>query len=324
MVVIRLTVRLMGLNTGGEQTRWTGGARAWSLTALAAGAALWLDPVRATLGYGQIDLLIVALIMFDLTREDTFRGRGVATGIAAGLKLTPLIFVATCCSPRQRRPAVVAITVFLATVAAGVVLLPHDASQYWVASRSKHTAPADIRGPKISRFTGPIARLVVSTGPHVLVASVAAFVAAVGITVAVTAAVREYRANSVPRSRVTLLVYAPISSGAPLVWRCPRCLCSRSVGWERRMKPLLAGAGTLAIRSVSWPAEARGSRVRSRPLSRPSRLADRDPYVILGLLAGYLPGTGAIQLRRSRSGARAAARQLPTARMVSTAPSTSA
>lgn len=60
---------------------------------LAAAAVLWLEPITATLGYGQINLLIALLVVWDLSRRDRARGKGALIGIAAGLKLTPLIFV---------------------------------------------------------------------------------------------------------------------------------------------------------------------------------------------------------------------------------------
>ena len=44
------------------------------LVPLAVAAALWLEPITATLGYGQINLLIVLLVVGDLSRPDGARG----------------------------------------------------------------------------------------------------------------------------------------------------------------------------------------------------------------------------------------------------------
>ena len=63
------------------------------LIPVAVAAALWFEPVTATLGYGQINLLIALLIVGDLARRDTAKSKGALIGLAAGLKLTPLIFV---------------------------------------------------------------------------------------------------------------------------------------------------------------------------------------------------------------------------------------
>jgi hypothetical protein len=36
---------------------------AWSIAALAGAAAIWLEPISVTLGYGQINVLIAALVV---------------------------------------------------------------------------------------------------------------------------------------------------------------------------------------------------------------------------------------------------------------------
>jgi hypothetical protein len=77
----------------------SGPVRAWSLAALAAAVALWLEPVSVAVGYGQIDLLITALVVFDLSRPDTAKTKGAAIGLAAAIKLTPLLSSHTCCCP---------------------------------------------------------------------------------------------------------------------------------------------------------------------------------------------------------------------------------
>src|ERR1700737_1961187 len=48
---------------------------------LAAAAPLWLEPVTTTLAYGQIDLLIATLILYDLSRPDGARWKGAAIGL---------------------------------------------------------------------------------------------------------------------------------------------------------------------------------------------------------------------------------------------------
>jgi alpha-1,2-mannosyltransferase len=72
---------------GGSRQLLDGSAKA-ILVPAAAAAALWLEPITATLGYGQIDLLITLLIVSDLALPRHARGKGALIGIAAGLKLT--------------------------------------------------------------------------------------------------------------------------------------------------------------------------------------------------------------------------------------------
>ena len=78
------------------------------LALLASAFALWLEPVWTTLRYGQIDLLIGALILFDLSLPDRSRRKGAGIGVAVAMKLTPAIFVLYLLLTRRLRAAAVA------------------------------------------------------------------------------------------------------------------------------------------------------------------------------------------------------------------------
>ena len=81
-------------------------------TLLAAAATFWLQPVIRTIYLGQINLILMAAIMWDLCQPDlTASGRrrwwkGAVTGVAAGIKLVPLIFVPYLLVTRRFREAV--------------------------------------------------------------------------------------------------------------------------------------------------------------------------------------------------------------------------
>ena len=77
------------------------GVRRWPAMVFAVAAlALLTWPVDYTLHLGEVDLIVAALVGADLlARRDGGRWQGIATGLAAGIKLTPLIFVVGRCSP---------------------------------------------------------------------------------------------------------------------------------------------------------------------------------------------------------------------------------
>src|SRR3954467_5487956 len=61
---------------------------------LAVAVALLMAPVRETLSFGQINLLLVALVLADVVAiRRGWRWAGAGTGLAAAIKLTPAIFV---------------------------------------------------------------------------------------------------------------------------------------------------------------------------------------------------------------------------------------
>ena len=57
---------------------------------LTVAVALLLEPVRTTVWYGQINVFLMLLLLWDLGRPAGSRFKGFSIGIAAGIKLTPL------------------------------------------------------------------------------------------------------------------------------------------------------------------------------------------------------------------------------------------
>jgi alpha-1,2-mannosyltransferase len=92
---------------------------------------LWFEPVVWTLEWGQVNLALLAVLMFDLGQPDTRRWKGVGVGLAAGFKLTPLIFIVYLAMTRRFRAAGVALGTFLGTIGLGFVLLPSASAKYW-------------------------------------------------------------------------------------------------------------------------------------------------------------------------------------------------
>ena len=108
-------------------------------TAGVSALALATEPVQQTLALGQVNLLLMLLIVADLLTggaldRGTTRTRwwhGIGIGIAAGVKLTPLIFIPYLLLIRKYRQAATATAVFAATVALGYAVLPGDSGTYW-------------------------------------------------------------------------------------------------------------------------------------------------------------------------------------------------
>ncbi|HEX2824183.1 MAG TPA: glycosyltransferase 87 family protein [Streptosporangiaceae bacterium] len=103
--------------------------------------ALLTEPVQQTLSLGQVNLLLMLLVVADLLTHQggtpLFPGaktswwHGIGIGIAAGIKLTPLIFIPYLLLVRKFRQAATAAAVFAATVPLGYAILPRDSGHYW-------------------------------------------------------------------------------------------------------------------------------------------------------------------------------------------------
>jgi alpha-1,2-mannosyltransferase len=103
-------------------------------TLLTAGAVFWTEPVIRTIYVGQVNLALMALITWDLCQPDTpasRRWKGAGVGIAAGIKLIPLIFIPYLLLAGKFRQAAVASAAFAATVVIGFVFLPADSAKWW-------------------------------------------------------------------------------------------------------------------------------------------------------------------------------------------------
>ncbi|HWS36327.1 MAG TPA: glycosyltransferase 87 family protein [Actinoplanes sp.] len=99
--------------------------------AFAALALIASAPVSSNLRYGQISVFLVLLVLLDALRVVPERYRGIVTGIAGAVKLTPLIFVPYYWFSGQRRTAVTSMVSFVTTTAVGWIVLPAESTRYW-------------------------------------------------------------------------------------------------------------------------------------------------------------------------------------------------
>ena len=188
--------------------------------------ALATEPVQQTLALGQVNLLLMLLIVADLLivpEGQTRWWQGLGIGIAAGVKLTPLIFIPYLLLIRRYRQAATAAVVFAATVGLGYAILPRDSSSYWAHGlflKANRIVFLGTRGNQSLR--GVLTRLAgsVSEGTVPWIAA-AVLVAAAGLA----AAALLYRARQpVPAMlacALTGLLVSPLSWDHHWVWVAP-------------------------------------------------------------------------------------------------------
>ena len=95
-------------------------------------AATWLDPVRTTLYLGQVNLVLLALVALDVLGPADSRWRGIGIGLAAAVKLTPLLFVVYLLVTGRIRAAATALATFVAAAGLGFLLAPADSVDFWL------------------------------------------------------------------------------------------------------------------------------------------------------------------------------------------------
>jgi len=107
----------------------------FALAALLAGVIAWLEPVRLTAELGQINLVLLALVVGDLLTTKRSKWAGIGIGLAAGIKLTPALFIVYLLATRRIRAALLAIATFAGTVGLGFAVAPSDSITYWLHGR---------------------------------------------------------------------------------------------------------------------------------------------------------------------------------------------
>ncbi|MEU5265002.1 glycosyltransferase 87 family protein [Amycolatopsis sp. NPDC021455] len=95
-------------------------------------AGALLEPVRSTLGFGQINALLMVLVVLDvLLPGERKRTKGLLIGVAAAIKLTPAVFVVYFLVRRDFRAAARVVGGFVAAGALLWLIRPSASFTYW-------------------------------------------------------------------------------------------------------------------------------------------------------------------------------------------------
>jgi alpha-1,2-mannosyltransferase len=284
VLALYLALRLRPLGSRlGSSTRW-------KLAFAVGAAAIWLEPVRTAIGYGQIDLVIVACVLYDLSLRDDAAHKGVAIGIVAGLKLTPAIFVPYLLLTRRYRAAATATAAFASTVAIGWIALPGSSLSYWDVTFLNPGHIGRVQDASNQSLLGVLARNFHSAHVTWFWLPLALIVAAAGIALAVSAANRGDDVLGFCLCAITGLLISPISWTHHWVIAVPAVLLvavKLYLGRSHRLRWVTI-AGSLALTVVAAAGWAGLARRTQSPnwLHLPAiGLVDSEIYVVAGLVA---------------------------------------
>jgi alpha-1,2-mannosyltransferase len=100
----------------------------WALVLLV--PVILLDPVRQTFLLGQVNILLTLMVVADVTL-DLPLPRGVLVGLAAAIKITPLILIPYLLLTRQGRAGLRALATFLGAGVVAYALAPVSSWAFW-------------------------------------------------------------------------------------------------------------------------------------------------------------------------------------------------
>ena len=228
-VVANLALLLVVCDQACRLARVTAASRMTACFALAA-IALWAEPVFTTFRYGQINLALLALIQWDFLRPSTARTRGLGIGLAAGIKVTPGLFIVYLLLTRRFKMALAAAVTFTLTVALSAAIVASSTWRFWTKLLWDSDRVGRLEDAANQSIRGVVARLVhggqAGAGWELVI--VAALVAGLASSVYVYRHLGDGWA--VPVCAVTGMLAAPIAWTHHWVW----CVPIAALLWSQR------------------------------------------------------------------------------------------
>lgn len=261
---------------------WDG--RSW-LAVLVVVAVLSCDPVRENLLLGQVNLVLAAFAVLDVSERTPRPVRGALIGVAAGIKLVPAIFVAYLLLRRRFADAARAVAAFLVTVGIGWLVSAPDSHTYWFHDIYSPSRTGDTSRPSNQSVYGMVERLVPN---HHVRAVLWVLGVLVVLALGASAALRCVAAGREPLAvaivGVVGCLVTPVAWTHHWVWCVPLVLGSWDVVRERT-----AGRWLLAVAVVFFLIGTEQPPLTSTYSVGPGRWILENGFVLLGLaVIGYL------------------------------------
>ncbi len=208
----------------------------WYALGLAVPLITWLEPVRETVTFGQINLLLGLLVLWDLLflgrRGSRFAGVGI--GIAAAIKLTPAIFIVYLLVTRRWRAAATATGAAIVASLLAAAFRFGDSWSYWTSVIWQTGRIGDVKKTPNQSILGTLSRLF---DPHKAPGWLWLLLVLAVLALGLTRAARAYRAGD-ELTGLTLAgllgcLVSPVSWQHHLIWFIPAIVLLFDAGTTR-------------------------------------------------------------------------------------------
>lgn len=240
--VVALSLRLIGVQNPVIAMLWTS-------------VGIWIEPMRSTFDYGQINVILV-LAALGAALSSRWWLSGLLVGLAAGIKLTPAITGVYLAGMRRWGAAVFAAVVFAATVAVSVAVIGQQARFYFTDLLGDASRIGPIGTSFNQSWRGGISRIVghdAGYGPPVLAAIAATAVLAV---LAWRGVSNDGESDLLGRLLVVQLfglLISPISWTHHWIWSLPLMIWLFNGPWRDRPGARQFGLAWLGLMLVGVP-----------------------------------------------------------------------
>lgn len=159
---------LLNLAAAGAVLYWSAGTvvrrqgwSRWFTFAVAGCLFVLLEPVRDTFSFGQVNLLLLALVLSDAWLLSTGRSRfaGFGIGLAAAIKLTPAVFIGYLLVTRRWRAAATATGVATGATLLAMWVAPDASRVYWTEAMWNTDRVGSLAYVSNQSWQGVVARL---------------------------------------------------------------------------------------------------------------------------------------------------------------------
>lgn len=270
----------------------------WAAVGLASGLALGAESTRETITFGQINMLLVVLILADLLiavpRKSRFAGVGI--GLATAIKLFPGIFIVYLLAARRWRTALVAAATAAAATLLAAALTPRDSWRFWTHELwvTTRVGRPDYTGNQ--SFYGLLSRLTVPDKPSRLIwLLLVAVIAGYGLWRAARALRAGDDLAGLTLAGLVGALISPISWTHHVYWLIPAVVVLVDAGFpapDRSRDQLGHGwrPAPLVLAAVTYVAATYGVvsyhdwGIAPEPTDAPHEFVLRNVYVLLALL----------------------------------------
>jgi alpha-1,2-mannosyltransferase len=231
--------------------------RRWFLAAaITAPAVIYLEPIRSNFEFGQINVVLMTLVIADCVPRRTPWPRGVLLGLAIALKLTPAVFLLYFALRRDGRAMLVSVVSFAVATLAGFVLAWQDSWEYWTTTVRNTDRIGTATLNTNQNIAGALARLGLGESERFALWTLACFLVLGGTVWAARRVLAADPAGPEPVLALICvalfgLVVSPVSWSHHWVWTLPTLVVIGVLAWRRR-SIALAGITAAGLALMIW------------------------------------------------------------------------
>jgi alpha-1,2-mannosyltransferase len=283
--VVRISQRLLGAGDHRTAMLWTA-------------VGIWIEPLRSTFDYGQINVLLVLAVLYAVY-STRWRVSGLLVGLAAGVKLTPAVAGLYFLGARRWATVVFSAVVFFGTIGISWLIIGGETRYYFTELLGDASRVGPIGTSFNQSWRGGVSRILghdAGYGPLVLA----------GIVVTAVLAALAWRAIGGASDRLGAIVVvqlfglllSPISWTHHWVWLIPLMIWLLHGPLRDRVGARVLGWGWLALTLIGVPWLLSFAQPTIWVISRPWYLAWAGLIYIVATVAtlAWIAATG----RRSR------------------------